>query len=457
MTCARTLAVIGGGISGLAAAYFASKLLGTAAEIRVFEAGDRPGGKVATLRTEDFYVELGPDSLVASKPAAIDLAVELGLSEELVSPAPLPAFIYWAGRLHPIPNPARLGTFARSGLFSLPGRARILLDLVLPPRRDEADESVGAFFARRLGREVAERYADPLFAGLYSADIYRLSLLALFPQYREIEKHYGSLVRGLGAVRRQAAEAGGLRSLRGGLERLVEALVGRLGPDRVRLRSAAEAVLPAGDGRWLVRMGGESFAADAVILAVPAPRAAELLADAAPSLAGFLRRQELVSVGVVVFGYRGDPGLAGTGFLVPARAGLLVNGATWSSVKWPGSARSGWTVIRAYVGRAGGAAWWEFTDEELAGRVWAELGQVARLPAKPQFVFVRRWPEALPQYGVGHPGWVGQVDRELEALPGLFLAGASYRGIGLADLIRQAGEVAARAAAYVSPGPVTAG
>lgn len=456
MTGARTLAVIGGGISGLAAAYFARKLLGPAAEVRVFEASDRPGGKVATLRTDDFYVELGPDSLVASKPAAIDLAVELGLREELVSPAPLPAFIYWAGRLHPIPNPARLRSFGLSGLFSPVGRVRILLDLLLPPRRDEADESVGAFFARRLGREVAERYADPLFAGLYSADVYGLSLLALFPQYREIEKRYGSLVRGLGAVRRQAAEAGGLKSIRGGLERLVEALAGRLGPDEVRLRSPVGAVAPAGDGRWVVQAGGESFAADAVVLAVPAPAAGKLLATAAQALAGLLGRQELVSVGVIVFAYRGEPGISGTGFLVPARAGLLINGATWSSVKWPGSARPGWTVIRAYVGRAGGPAWWELTDEELSGRVWAELRRVARLPEKPEVIFIRRWPDALPQYRVGHPDWAAQVERELKNLPGLFLTGASYRGVGLADLVRQAREAAGHVAAYLQSGRVTA-
>lgn len=449
----RTLAVVGGGISGLSAAYFAGKLLGAGAEIRVFEAADRLGGKVATLRTDEFYVELGADSLVASRPAATELAAELGLGEEMVSPAPLPAFIYWAGRLHPIPNPARLWSFARSGLFSLPGKARILLDLVLPPRRDDADESLGAFFARRLGREVAERYADPLFAGLYSADVYGLSLLALFPQYREIERRYGSLVRGLGAVRRQAVETGGLKSLRGGLGRLVEALAARLEPDRVWLRSPVEAVAPAGDGRWLVRVGGHSLVADGVILAVPAPRAATLLADAAPALAGVLRAQELISVGVVVFGYRGDPGLPGTGFLAPPRAGLLITGATWSSVKWPGSAGPDWTVIRAYTGRAGGAAWWELTDEELAGRVWAELRRVARLPEKPEVVLVRRWADGMPQYRVGHLEWVRRVEAELKVLPGLFLVGASYRGIGLADLIRQAREIAGQVAAYLRPGP----
>lgn len=453
----RTVAIVGGGISGLATAYFTQQLLGAEAEVWLFEAGDRLGGKVATLRTDEFYVELGPDSLVASKPAAIELAADLGLGDELVSPAPLPAFIYWAGRLHPIPNPARLRSFAASGLFSLGGRLRVLLDLVLPPRRDNADESVGSFFGRRLGREVAERYADPLFAGLYSADVHNLSLLALFPQYREIERRYGSLIRGLGAVRRQAAEAGGIKSVRGGLERLIEALAARLSPDRVRLRSPVEAVSPAGNGRWLVRAGGDSLAADGVILAVPAPQAAGLLAGAAPALAGLLGRQKFVSVGVLVFAYRGDPGLSGTGFLVPARAGLLINGATWSSAKWPGSARPGWTVIRAYVGRAGGPAWWDLADEELIRRVWAELRRVAKLPEKPEAAFVHRWPDALPQYEVGHPEWLARVEGMLEGLPGLFLTGASYRGVGLADLVRQARETADRVTTFIRSGRVAAG
>ncbi len=450
------IVVVGGGLSGLAAAYFTRKLLGPAAEVWVFEAADRWGGKVATWQTEEYYVELGPDSLVVSKPAALELAAELGLGEDFISPAPLPAFIYWAGKLHPVPSPGRLRSFVTSGLFSLPGKLRVLLDLVLPPRRDDSDESVGAFFARRLGREVAERYADPLFAGLYSADVYRLSLLGLFPQYRAIERTYGSLLRGLGAVRRQAAEAAGFKSIRGGLERLVRALVGRLEAAHLRLRSPVEAVGRA-DGRWLVRVGGDLLAADAVVLAVPAPAAGRLVAGMAPALAGLLGAQRLVSVGVLIFAYRGEPGLSGTGFLVPARAGLLVNGATWSSLKWPGSARPGWTVMRAYVGRAGGPGWWELSDGELSGRVWAELRRVVPLPERPEGVFIHRWADALPEYGVGHPEWVEKVAGELKGLPGLFLVGASYRGVGLADLVRQARETADELACYLRSGPAGAG
>lgn len=452
----RRVVVVGGGISGLAVAYFARKLLGPAAEVWVFEAADRWGGKVATLRTEDYYVELGPDSLVTSKPAALQLAAELGLGEELVSPAPLPAYIYWAGRLHPIPSPGRLRSFMTSSLFSSRGKLRALLDLFIPPRRDNLDESVGAFFARRLGREVAERYADPLFAGLYSADIYRLSLLALFPQYRELVRRHGSLLRGLGAVRRQAAEAGAFKSIRGGLQRLAEELERRLDAARLRLRSPVEGLAPAG-GRWLIRAGGDLLTADAVVLALPAPRAAGLLADAAPKLAHLLGAQGLVSVGVLVFAYRGDPGLKGTGFLVPARAGLLTGGATWSSLKWPGSARESWTVIRAYVGRAEGPPWWELSDGELGRRVWTELRGVAPLPERPEAVFVHRWADGLPQYEVGHLDWVERVAGELKGLPGLFLVGASYRGIGLADLIRQARETAHEIAHHLGLGRVVAG
>jgi len=448
--------IVGGGISGLATAYFTQKLLGPAVEIWIFEAADRWGGKVATLRTEDYYVELGPDSLVTSKPAALELAAELGLGEELISPAPLPAYIYWAGRLHPIPFPGRLRSLITSGLFSPRGKLRALLDLFLPPRRDNLDESVGAFFTRRLGREVAERYAGPLFAGLYSADVYRLSLLTLFPQYRELEHRYGSLLRGLGAVRRQAAEAGSLKSIRGGLERLTEGLVGRLEAARLRLRSPVEGVAPA-DGRWLIRTGGDVLAADAVVLALPAPAAAGLLAATAPKLAHLLGIQRLVSVGVLVFAYRGDPGLKGTGFLVPARAGLFTGGATWSSLKWPGSAREGWTVIRAYVGRAGGPAWWELSDAELGRRVWAELCQVSPLPQRPEVVFVHRWADGMPQYEVGHLDWLEKVDGEVKALPGLFLVGASYRGIGLADLVRQARAVAQEIACHLGLDRVVAG
>lgn len=449
------IAIVGAGISGLTTAYELQTRL-PPARLWLFDADDHPGGKVRTLRTRDFFVELGPDAIVTFKPAGLALVRELGLHDTATTPAPEPAYISWGSRLHRLSPGLFAGpsmdwrSIVSTGLLSPWGRLRVLMDAVIPPRRSQADESVGSFFRRRFGVEFRDRIADPLLAGLHSADVDTLSMAALFPQVREMEQRHGSLIRGLRKLPKRESLGPPFRSLTGGLETLTEALTRRLSGQQVLLGTRVHEVSRA-PASWLVRATDRTYEADAVVLAMPAPAAAPLVRGLAPALADELQRQAMTSVAVAVYAWRGPAQTPGTGFLVPGKAGTLITGATFSSVKWPGSAQPGWVVARAYLGRAGRQDWWDRDDDHLLDAAWKETAAIAKLVAEPSFRHLRRWPAALPQYTVGHLDWLARVEAEAARHTGLFLTGASYRGIGLADLIQQARETAGKVATMFAP------
>lgn len=469
------IAVIGAGITGLSAAWHLARSFrqeGRPARITLIEAADRPGGKIRTLHRDGCVIERGPDSFLARKTPILDLAEQLGLAAELVPINPdAPARILVRGRLHPIPPgmqlgiPTRLWPFLRSGLLSPGGKARVLLDHVLPRSGKEEDEPIGAFLARRLGREAVTRIAEPLLAGIYAGDLESLSLLATFPHFRELERRHGSLIRGMASARRQAAgrrhpalpealSGAVFLTFKEGLSTLVDALRRELIADvRFAMGTAARHVRREG-GEVRIRLsdGGE-LACDAAILAVPNPAAADMLADlgASARLIGI----PYASVANVVLAYRRSAASgrreAGSGFVVPRGEGLTITACTVTSEKWPHTAPDGLLLVRCYVGRQGDRRGVALPDGELVQAVRADLRRVLGIAAEPVFAEITRWPDSMPQYPVGHRERIAAFREALRArMPGVFAAGAGFSGVGLPDCIAQGREAAEDARQFLA-------
>ena len=429
------LAVIGGGITGLAAAYEAERLGGGDVEVTLYEASDRLGGKMHTVRDDGFVVEAGADAVVRYKPWALELAREVGLAGEIVGtlPAEPAALIIARGRALPLPAglnlvaPARLGPLVRTPLLSARGKLRALGDLVLP-RGPGGDEPLGRFVSRRLGRELLENLAAPLVGGIYGGDPAELSTEAAFPQLLDLERRHRSLVLGsrrLLAERAASPYGGGLfASFEGGLGRLTEAITGALAHTEIRLGSPVASL--------------EELGAGAVVLAVPAWVAADLVASGAESLRA-IRYADAVNV-TLAFPAAGFPETTGHGALFAAGERTAVRGFTWIDRKWGGRAPEGFRLVRAFMAS-------NDSDEELVVAVLGELRRLLGSAPEPARRWVFRWPRAMPQYTVGHLARVQAAESALP--PGAFLAGAAYRGVGVPDAVRSGREAAARALEFL--------
>jgi len=452
------LAVIGGGITGLAAAHRAVELSrerSTELELTLVEARDRLGGTLATGHAGGFLVEAGPDSFLSEKPWALALCRRLGVEHRLVPTDDRfrKVFVWRAGRLHPLPDgfqllaPTKLGPFVRSGLFSWPGKLRMAFDLVLP-----RSESLGAFVRRRLGREALERVAQPLVAGIYTADPDDLSLTATMPRFTELERRERSVILGLWRANRRAPQAGtsGARwslfvTFQNGMEELVTALASRLPSGSVMLKHRVDGIERRGGG-WHVLGGlGPALEADHVIVAAESYTAGRLVRYVDPALATLLGEIPYASSATVTFGFRRAEvphPLDGFGFVVPRTERRAVLACTFSSVKYPGRAPEGHALLRCFMGGALNERVLESDDAALVAGARDELRQALGITAEPVLTRVARWTKAMPQYHVGHAGRVEAIEQCAGALPGLHLAGGAYRGVGIADCVRS-GEAAA--------------
>jgi protoporphyrinogen/coproporphyrinogen III oxidase len=460
------LAVVGGGISGLAAAHRAVELSrerGRPLDLLLLEAGDRLGGIIQTERREGFLVDCGPDSFLSDKPWALALCQRLGIEHRLVqtNDRVRRAFVLLGGRLHALPEgfqllaPTRFGPLVTSGLFSTSGKLRMALDLVLP-RGGEEDESLGSFVRRRLGREALERVAQPLVAGIYTADPDTLSLAATMPRFLELERRDRSLIRGLRrAARLVPAEREGTSGARwslfitfaDGMEELIRALAARIPRESLRLKERVIEVRRAGVRWQLGTSGGGREGADAVILACEAHQAARMLRYADPGLVHLLEQIPYASSATVTLAYRRDTiahPLDGFGFVVPRIERRPIIACTFSSVKYPGRAPEGHVLLRMFLGGALDEAALDGDDEALTRIACDQAAEVLGAREAPLFARVRRYHQAMPQYLVGHLRRVDAIEAGVARLPGLGLAGGAYRGVGIADCVRSGEEAAAR-------------
>ncbi len=474
------VAVIGGGISGLAAAHRLVELAGPtgALDLTLFEAGSRLGGVIHTERTGDYIVELGADSFITNKPAAADLCRRLGIEDRLIGTDPRyrRALVLRGGKPVPIPDgfmlmaPAKIWPVVASPLFSPWGKLRMGLEYFIPPRRaDSDDESVASFVRRRLGREALDRLVQPLVAGIYTSDPERLSLRATLPRFIEMEQRHGSLVR---AARRQvlepnefsngdaAATESGARyglfaSLRNGLSELANALVRRVEQaGAIRLNAPVTAIrrqAAAADGYALTVGGGgheEDVNVDAVVIALPAGRAAELIAPLDRSLATALGEIECASSAIVATGHAladvRHP-LNGSGLVVPAIEQRKILSVSFASRKFAGRAPDGKVVLRTFLGGALQPEVLAADDASLIQTVLSELRDILGVGGTPDFTIVSRHDRSMPQYHVGHIERVQQINRLAQAHPRLALAGNAYHGVGIPDCVSSGQQAAERA------------
>jgi protoporphyrinogen/coproporphyrinogen III oxidase len=485
----KRVVIIGGGITGLAAAHRILELsreLGKAVALTVLEASPQLGGIVQTCARDGFLLERGPDSFISEKPAALELVQRLDLNSRLreTNTQHRRSFVVRRGRLLPVPAgfhllaPARFWPFVSSEIFSWPGKARMALDLLLPRRKaagDAAEESLAQFVRRRLGREALERMAQPMVGGIYTADPERLSLRATMPRFLEMEREHRSVIRAMrqqnGHQKTSGARYSLFLSFDQGMQLLTDRLTERISNLNPQIadqesQTAAGAALSrswmrtnttvssltlsrdddAAAAKWLVKTNHpETIIADAVCLALPAYAVARLLSETEPSLAAELEGIPYESSTTINLGYRradiAHP-LDGFGFVVPFIEGRSVIACTFSSVKFTGRAPEGYVLLRAFVGGALQPELFDLSEAQLLARVSADLRDLLGVAKPPLFAEVTRWARSMPQYHLGHLDRVQRIQERVTALPGLALAGNAYAGPGIPDCIRS-GEAAA--------------
>jgi oxygen-dependent protoporphyrinogen oxidase len=467
----RADAVIGGGIAGLAAAHRLRELA-PAANVTLFEAGDRLGGVLHTEEADGFLLEHSADNFITSSPWAIDLCRRIGFEGDLIetNPRHRGACVVRAGRLVRVPEgfvlmqPRKLWPLVTSPVLSVAGKLRLLAECLVPRRKGEGDESLASFARRRLGREVYERLVQPLIGGIYTADAERLSLSATMPRFLEMERRHGSLIRAALRGPRGAddpAAAGARYGLfvapRHGLSSLVAALAAQLPPSTVRLRSAVDRIERAEDGRWRILpwggAGADVLSVDAVIVALPAPAAAHAVAPADRALAEELAAIEYADSALALVGCRREQlsrPLTVFGFVVPDVEQRPILAASFASVKFPGRAPDGHELIRVFLGGARRPDLVDRDDAELKRIVLGELTHLLGMSGEPTLFRILRWRRAMPQYHLGHLERVASIRARAAALPGLFLAGNAFSGVGIPDCIASGEQAAEQAAGLLA-------
>ena len=456
--------VIGAGVTGLAAAYYLKQSAAARdlpVTITLLESSSRAGGALETIRRGGLIMETGADSFLSEKPAARDLALRLGIADELINTQTQfrHTMVVRQGRLLPIPEgfslmaPTWMGPVWRSRLFSPLGKLRIAAEPWIPRRRalnhaDADDESLASFVTRRLGREVLDRVAQPLAAGIYTADPATLSINATLPRFSAMERDHGSLIRGLRAAAEtrnaQSRGTSGARwslflSFRKGMSALTDALASNLS-ESIRFGHAVTEIIQIPESsRWLVRCADSSWlAADAVICAAPAYAAAPILEGAAAALAARLRELTYASAATVNLAWRvGAFATSPTsfGFVVPIIERRKIIAGSFSSLKFEGRAPAGTIVARVFIGGALQSDMMALDDAQMARIARDEFRDLFGVTAEPLYTCVRRWPDAMPQYLVGHRARISAIEAEVAKLDRLTLAGAWHSGVGIPDCI----------------------
>jgi oxygen-dependent protoporphyrinogen oxidase len=446
------IAIIGAGISGLATAH-AIREKNPGAELTVFEASARPGGKVITEPTPEGYLcEWGVNAFLDKSPPTLELCRSLGLA---VTPADVSAkkrFVFSEGRLHKLPE--KPPEFFTSNLLSIGGRLRVVGE-VFSGRAKNPDESLAEFGTRHLGREAFEKLIDPMASGVFAGDARNMSVKSCFPRIREVEDEYGSLIRGLISLQKAARKSGRkdqpgpgpggiLTSFDSGMAKLTDTLAGRLG-SRVRYNCPVQAVGRDGDGYAVYLDDSDQEHFDRVVLASPAYAQAAMVADLSSDISELIGGIGYPSLAVVCLGYRRDDvggGMDGFGFLVPSRERRDILGTVADSFVFPNRAPDGHVLLRTMVGGARASELAFLPDDKLLDVVRSNLRDIMGIEADPVFAKIYRHERAIPQYLVGHEGRLEAIARELEAFPGLILTGNAFRGVSLNDCVVNAARTA---------------
>src|SRR5690625_1173269 len=471
----KKIVVVGGGITGLTAAYYLKKDIEADRlpyEVILIEASDRLGGKIQTVHQDGFVLERGPDSFLERKKPALNLVKQLGIEDELVRNSTGQARVLVDDVLYNIPAGSYMGIPVRgtaldgSTLISEAGKQRVWEELNIPKGAAVPDQSLGQFLRRRFGDELIENLVEPLLSGIYSSDIDDMSLMASFPMFYELEQTYGSVIKGRRETLPTAQASTGKRkgqflTFRNGLETLVDELFENLGEDRIRLNTRLKKVTKTGDTYQLhvngVAGGGANgnvkedasgdviLHADAVMLAVPHSHLPGMFSD--EDLFSSFEQMPMSSVANVVLAFDEsavEQSLDGTGFVVSRNSEHRMTACTWTHRKWPTTTPEGKALLRVYVGKPSDQAIVTESDDELVRVVRAELEQTMGITDAPDFTMVTRWQNMMPQYTVGHVDRLHAVDKHLaELFASIHLAGSSFEGVGIPDCIKQ-GEDAAR-------------
>jgi oxygen-dependent protoporphyrinogen oxidase len=456
------IAIIGGGISGLTAAFgLEEHRRAGAVEYALYESSSRLGGVLRTEHIQGCIVEAGPDSFLTEKPWAAELCRTLGLGDQLIGSNDIvrKTYILVNGQLAPLPDglmfmiPTRILSTVLSPLFSWTTKLRVAQELFHRARAAEGDESVASLIERHYGTEMVDRLVDPLLSGIYGGQAALLSVRAVLPRFAEMERTHGSLGRAMLSARKGKQLAAGtsippiFTSLKDGMQQLAEALVSRVNPTSLLTNASVRSLQPDATG-WTVRVAPESRTSeakqdhfDAVILAAPAYAAAQLLSTSSSELSTELAALQYSSSITVGLGYDREvrQGLPpGFGFLVPRSEGRRLLAATFAHNKFPHRAPEDRALLRCFFAGSNAENIWQLDDDAIIAIVRNELQQILGIRAVPRFARVYKWKSAMAQYGVGHLERLDRIERLRRQLPSLALAGNGYRGIGIPDCIRSA-------------------
>lgn len=454
----KTILIIGGGITGLSAAYYVQENIKTNElpfQLRLVEANDRLGGKIETVYKNGFTIERGPDSFLARKTPAVKLIEKLGLQDSLVRNATGQSYILVGKKLHKIPQgsfmgiPTEVKPFLFSSLFSVKGKFRAGMDYVIPKGKKINDQSLGHFFRRRFGDELVEHLIEPLLSGIYSGDIDEMSLMATFPNFYHLEQKYGSVIKGLKKAmpkqpRTKKPSQGIFMALKDGFQSLIDGLEKEL-KDVISTGLAVDHIEKKDKNYHVLLSDGTVYKADAVIVATPHKTLTKMFSQ----YDEFKIVEEIPNTSVTNVALAFDQSqikdkMEGTGFVVSRNSDVRITATTWTERKWPHTAPEGKVLLRSYVGGPHDPDAVHLSDDELIEIVLSDLRKIVKINGEPEFSIVSRFKDAMPQYVVGHKERMKKINEFIDhELKGVTIAGSSYTGVGVPDCI-EAGEKVAK-------------
>lgn len=450
----KKVAIIGAGITGLASAYHL-KHYKPDVDVTIFEATNRPGGKIQTYRNEGYTIELGPESYLGRKTIMTDIAKDIGLGDDLITNETGQSFIFAKNKLYPIPGgsimgiPTDIKPFLKTKLISPLGKLRAGLDLVIPPIQIDDDISVGEFFRRRLGNEILENLIEPLMGGIYGTDIDRLSLMSTFPNFKEQEETHGSLIKGMQHEKAQrikqrqlypGAPKGQFKQFRHGLSSFIEALVENIESKGVTIRYQSpvnDIHINKDNYEIVIDQGSEQF--DGVLITTPHQTFMKWFNH--DEAFKYFNQMDSTSVATVVFAFDEkdiENTYNGTGFVIARTSKTDITACTWTTKKWPFTTPKGKVLIRAYVGKPGDTVVEDHTDEEIATIARRDLNKMMTFKGDPEFTIVNRLTKSMPQYHIGHMSQIRKIQQHVkQTYPALRITGAPFEAVGLPDCIQQ--------------------